>query len=97
MKADHYSHTISVKNNADNVYQALTKGIEHWWTKPDKPLIKLGDQAKFTFPPGKSFWTFEATTLKPNTRIEMRCVEALHLHEGQPQEIEQEWLDTIVR
>lgn len=74
----------------------MTVGIENWWTKPDAPLIKLGDRAKFTFPPGKSYWTFEVTLLEPHERIEMTCVEAAHLHEGQPKEIELEWLGTKV-
>lgn len=96
MNAENYTRTITVKNTQKAAYQALTGGIENWWTKPDTPLTILGDRAKFAFPPGKSFWTFEATELKPGKRVEMRCVEALHLHEGQPKEIEQEWLGTTV-
>ncbi len=96
MTTDNYSRTITVNNSPAAAYEALTTGIENWWTKPDSPISKLGDQAKFTFPPGKSFWTFEATALKPNERVEMQCVEALHLHEGQPKKIEQEWLGTKV-
>lgn len=96
MSAPNYTRTITVKNTPDAAYRALTGGIENWWTKPDTPLTSLGDRAKFSFPPGKSFWTFEATVLTPNERVEMRCVEALHLHEGQPKEIEKEWLGTRV-
>lgn len=96
MDATNYRRKITVKNSPSAAYQALTQGIEHWWTKPDKPIEKPGDRAKFTFPPGKSFWTFEAVALQPNTRIKMQCVEALHLHEGQPKAIEREWLGTTV-
>lgn len=96
MNTQDYSRVITVKNTPKTVYEALTTGIEHWWTKPDKPLSKVGDQAKFTFPPGKSFWTFEATALIPEQYVEMTCVDALHLHEGQPKEIEKEWLNTKV-
>jgi hypothetical protein len=96
MNTQGYSRVITVKNTPEAVYEALTAGIEHWWTKPDKPLLKVGDQAKFTFPPGKSFWTFEATVLISEKYVEMTCVDALHLHEGQPKEIEKEWLNTKV-
>ncbi len=96
MRTSNYSRTITVKNNSNAAYHALTKGIENWWTKPDAPISTLGDQAKFSFPPGNGYWVFEATILEPSKRVEMRCVEALHLHEGMPKEIEQEWLGTVV-
>jgi hypothetical protein len=96
MSTHDYSRVITVKNSPQAVYEALTTDIEHWWTKPDQPLSKVGDQAKFTFPPGRSFWTFEATILTPGQYVEMICVDALHLHEGQLKEIEKEWLNTKV-
>ena len=91
MSNDNYRKSISVKGNSSEAYIALTSGIEHWWTKPDAPITLVGDRAKFTFPPGLSYWVFEAKKLIPNS-----CVEALHLHEGQPKEIEKEWLSTRV-
>ena len=96
MKPENYARTIIVKNTPEAAYHALTVGMENWWTKPDTPLSRLGDLAKFNFPPGLSFWTFEATVLIPNARVEMQCVKALHMHEGMPKEIEQEWLGTTV-
>lgn len=96
MSTQNYLRTITVSATPIEAFQALTVGIENWWTKPDFPLTKSGDRAKFTFPPGKSYWTFEATLLIPHERIELTCVEAAHLHEGQPKEIEQEWLGTKV-
>lgn len=96
MSTQNYSRIISVKNTPSAAYAALTTDIEHWWTKPDSPISHEGNKAKFTFPPGKSYWTFRATHLTPNKRVEMKCVEALHLHEGQPKAIEQEWLGTTV-
>ena len=96
MNTKNYSRTISVNTTPDKVYQALTADIEHWWTKPDAPLTSVGDQAKFTFRPGKTFWIFEATQLQPGKRVEMQCVKALHLHDAMPKVIEQEWLGTKV-
>jgi len=96
MTHDHFRRSILVSADAHSAFAALTTGIEHWWTKPDHPIAQVGDRAKFTFPPGKSFWTFEAVRLDAPHRVEMTCVEALHLHEGMPHEIEQEWLGTTV-
>ncbi|SIN66237.1 Activator of Hsp90 ATPase homolog 1-like protein [Parasphingorhabdus marina DSM 22363] len=97
MPNENFTRTISVSASVDKAYWALTQGMHKWWTTPDRPMVRTGDRSKFTFPPGRSFWTFEAVALEPGKLVEMRCVEALHLHEGQPADIEQEWLDTRVR
>ena len=97
MSKPDYSNTIIVSATSDAAYRALTEGFEHWWTQPDKRIKKVGDRARFAFPPGLSYWTFEATRLSPNSIVEMICVDALHIHEGKPREIEQEWLDTTVK
>ena len=94
--SDNYTRTIKTQADPNKAYWALTEGMHKWWTRPDAPMISLGDRSKFSFPPGKSYWTFEATRLVPGRAVEMRCVEALHIHEGQPREIETEWLDTCV-
>ncbi|MEO1244130.1 MAG: SRPBCC domain-containing protein [Pseudomonadota bacterium] len=96
MNAENYSRTITVRNTASAAFDALTTGFEYWWTKPDKPIQSPGDQAKFTFPPGKSYWTFKAMQLEQDKRIELVCTDALHLHEGKPEEIRTEWLGTRV-
>lgn len=94
MSDKNYAKSIVVNASAADAYTALTSGMEHWWTKPDLPMKTVGDRSKFTFPPGVSYWTFEATDLIPSRRVEMECVDALHIHERQPKEIEQEWLGT---
>lgn len=91
-----YHKRITTTASADAAYAALTTGFEHWWTKPSHVITRPGDRAKFTFPPGVSYWTFEAVKLEPNRYIELKCVEALHKHEGQPAAIETEWLGTRV-
>lgn len=42
------------------------------------------------------YWTFELTGTDQPTHVEWTCVDALHIHEGQPKGIETEWLDTKV-
>ncbi len=96
MTAPSYTKTIDVQAPPSAVFDAVTQGVAHWWTRPDQPLAKIGDRAKFTFPPGVSYWTFELTSTDQPTRVEWTCVDALHIYEGQPKEIETEWLHTKV-
>lgn len=91
MNSRNYKRQIAVKATPKAAYNALTTGYAHWWTSPDKPLTAIGDISKFSFSGRHGYWSFKATALSP-TRIEMVCVEALHIHEGMPKEIETEWL-----
>ncbi|GAA0465538.1 hypothetical protein GCM10009096_02680 [Parasphingorhabdus litoris] len=97
MTSQNYKRIITVEADARKAYWALTQGMHKWWTTPDAPMVTVGDRSTFSFPPGNGYWTFEATILNPNQCVEMICVDALHLHEGMPKEIETEWLDTRVR
>lgn len=96
MTTQSYKKSIEVAASPATAFKAVTRGVEHWWTRPDQPLVRLGDRAKFTFPPGVSYWTFELTGMDGPSQVEWTCVDALHIHEGQPKEIEAEWLDTKV-
>ncbi len=96
MTRQSYTKTIDVEARPPAAFEAVTQGVEHWWTRPDQPMINIGDRAKFTFPPGVSYWTFELSGMTRSTWVEWTCVDALHIHEGQPKEIETEWLNTKV-
>ncbi|MDP5220597.1 SRPBCC domain-containing protein [Ruegeria sp. 2205SS24-7] len=96
MTAPSYTKTIDVQAPPSAAYDAVTQGVAHWWTRPDQPLVNIGDRAKFTFPPGVSYWSFELTSTVQPTHVEWTCVDALHIHEGQPKEIETDWLNTKV-
>ncbi len=91
-----YKKSILVTADPLTSFRAITRDVESWWTRPDKPLENIGDRAKFTFPPGRSYWTFELTKADSPSYVEWTCVDALHIHEGQPKEIETEWLGTKV-
>ncbi len=95
MSDKNYQRAITVDAPPEDVYLALTTGYEHWWTTPDKPIQKVGDVSKFGFSGKHGYWTFKATVLTPE-RVELVCVDALHLLEGEPKEVETEWLDTKV-
>ncbi|MEM1076808.1 MAG: SRPBCC domain-containing protein [Pseudomonadota bacterium] len=96
MTAPSYTKFIDVQASPTAAFDAVTKSVAHWWTRPDQPLAKIGDRAKFTFPPGVSYWTFELTSTEEPAHVEWTCVDALHIHDGQPKEIETEWLNTKV-
>ena len=96
MTTQSYSKSIAVQASPSAAFTAVTQGVERWWTRPDQPLANIGDRAKFTFPPGVSYWTFELTSMKHPSHVEWTCVDALHIHEGQPKEIETEWPNTKV-
>ncbi len=89
-----FNRIITVTADSNAAYAALTTGFEHWWTRPEGTIQKPGDRVKFCFPPGVSYWTFEAVELEPGKYVELVCVEALHIHVGQPKDIETEWLGT---
>ncbi|MEL7163936.1 MAG: SRPBCC domain-containing protein [Pseudomonadota bacterium] len=96
MSKANYRKSIEVTSHASAAFDAVTLGVEHWWTKPDQPLRKIGDRAKFGFPPGRSYWTFELVDAVRPHRVVWHCVDALHIHQGQPKEIETEWLGTTL-
>lgn len=96
MTKQSYTKSIDVQAPPSAAFKAVTQGVAQWWTRPDQPLTNIGDRAKFTFPPGVSYWTFELTDMEPPGHVEWTCVDALHIHEGQPKEIETEWLSTKV-
>ena len=85
-----------VSADANAAFKAVTADVEQWWTRPDKALEQIGDKAKFGFPPLKSYWTFELTQVEKPKFVEWTCIDALHIHEGQPKEIQTEWLGTKV-
>ncbi|MEM9636497.1 MAG: SRPBCC domain-containing protein [Pseudomonadota bacterium] len=93
--SNNYARSIEVSASPADAYTALTTGIAQWWTSEAGRFDKVGDIARFGFSGKNGYWTFKATTLTPE-RIEWDCVEALHIHEGKPKEIETEWLGTRV-
>ena len=93
----HYQAQIQVAAPPDASFDAVATGMDKWWTTTTTGgLTAVGDRVTARFPPDYGFWTFEAATLEPGRRLEMICVEAHHKVEGQPKEIDQEWLGTRI-
>lgn len=93
MNGKNYKKSISVNASKKAAFDALTVNIADWWTSEAGKFEKVGDVAKFGFSGRNGYWCFKATKLYSD-QIEWECVEALHIHEGMPKEIEQEWLGT---
>lgn len=88
-----YERTIRTTASNADVHAALTTGIARWWTSDAGTFEKPGDVAKFGFNGRRGYWAFRATALEAD-RVELECIEALHIHEGHSREIETEWLGT---
>ncbi|MEM8696974.1 MAG: SRPBCC domain-containing protein [Pseudomonadota bacterium] len=91
-----FHRTIAVAAGADRAYAALTQEFGGWWTRTATVFAKPGDIVTFEFPPQRSYWTFAAKALEPGRRVEMECVEALHLIDDKPDADPEEWLGTRV-
>ena len=92
-----YRETIAVSASAEDSFNAVTREMDLWWTKTTEgALEKTGDTVKVIFPPKFGFWTFQARTMEPGRRIEMECVDAHHKVDGQPAEIDKEWVGTRI-
>ncbi|WP_298773480.1 hypothetical protein [uncultured Shewanella sp.] len=37
-----YQKSVQVHATSEEIYLALTQEMEHWWTRPDKPILKKG-------------------------------------------------------
>ncbi|MBG6158910.1 MAG: SRPBCC domain-containing protein [Roseibium album] len=93
MNGRNYKKSIRVIATKEVAFDALTAGIDKWWTSEAGKFENEGDVAKFGFAGRKGYWSFKATKLDPDL-VEWECVEALHIHDGLPDETETEWLGT---
>lgn len=95
MSANSYTREIIVSNTPHAAYRALTSEFDKWWTECSGPVIAVGDEVTFRFDP--TYWKMRATKLVPNESVELKCIEAHHIHEGLPASIRKEWEGTILK
>ncbi|MCG3268798.1 SRPBCC domain-containing protein [Yoonia sp. I 8.24] len=94
---NNYQEKIQVSASQDACFKAVATQMEKWWTETIEGGLKaVGDKVTARFPPDYGYWTFEASVMKGSSRLEMICVDAHHRVEGQPKEIDQEWLGTKI-
>lgn len=95
--SQNYAASIEVAASPARSFEAVATQMDQWWTKTTEgKLQRVGDRVKVIFPPHFGFWTFEAVTIEHPRLITMRCVDARHSVEGQPETIEQEWVGTLI-
>lgn len=97
LPSDNYMASIEVSASTEESFDAVATQMRQWWTETiEGELTKLGDNVKAIFPSDYGYWTFKVTAFDRGARIEMVCIEAHHQVEGQPKEIDQEWLGTRI-
>jgi len=89
-----YQRELEVQASPQEVYAALTVGIGDWWAAPDKVIENVNNTVTFKFSPNPTYWTMRIEKLVPNKTVKFKCVDAKHIHEGLPDSILEEWLDT---
>ncbi len=91
-----YRASIDTKASVEASYKAIAEEMSVWWTTMSGQFLKVGDEAQTDFG-GASYWRFKAQTLDKPNRIELRCCEARHIHDGLPETIREEWLNTVLQ
>lgn len=84
-----YTREITVSATPEVAYEALTTGFDNWWTTNCNPIHKTGDTITFRF--GPTYWVMQAIKLEPAKQVELKCIEAHHVHDGLPSSILDEW------
>lgn len=87
-----YQHSIIVNASPAAAYAAVTRGYRQWWAPASAPFDREGDTATFCF--ADTTWTFRATALQPDRTVTLLCTDADHHHDGLPESIRKEWLDS---
>tara|TARA_Y100000052_G_scaffold13882_1_gene13526 strand:+ start:183385 stop:183894 length:510 start_codon:yes stop_codon:yes gene_type:complete len=95
--SENYLEKIRVAATPEQSFQAVARQMEKWWTVTTEGAFeRVGDRVTVRFLPDYGYWIFEASVMNESNRLEMICVEAHHKVEGQPKEIDQEWLGTNI-
>lgn len=90
-----YTREIVVSSTPISAYDALTTGFGKWWTTDCNLVSETGDKITFKF--GTSYWVMRAISLIPEKLVELKCIEAHHVHDGLPSSILNEWKGSKLR
>ena len=83
-----YTKSIEVSANAEQVFVALTSGLNAWWGKTSNTLFKAGGQFTIHFENGY-WWTFKIIEYTPNSELIWRCID------GEP-DFNKEWIGHVL-
>ena len=84
-----YQKWVTINTGKQEVFDALTRGIDHWWGKVDQPAVEPGDIFKISFGEG-SYWRFKVVGLAVPQTVTWECVESHQDHHIAG--IDKEWL-----
>lgn len=77
MSGQSYSTEIIVSVKPESVYNAITKGIDKWWTELSNQALQVGDQLIVQFEKTTS-WVMTVSEAYPNRSLVWKVAEANH-------------------
>ncbi|MGH1366346.1 MAG: hypothetical protein ACRBF0_22490 [Calditrichia bacterium] len=86
-----YKTSVIIKANQRSVFEGLTKHIDSWWGKTDRPVSGLSDE--FTVSWGEPWYRFKVIDFKPDEKISWECIDSRQIISGL-QGVEKEWVGT---
>lgn len=91
-----YHNELSVTVPKNVAFRALTHEMSQWWTDMSADFNGIGDKSTATFDDGTT-WTFEVITFIQNERLELKCIQANHIHPVTTDAMRTEWQGTVLR
>ena len=86
-----YSRSIKINASSNAIFHALTKDLQGWWGRMDRPVSKTGDV--FTVSWGEPWYRFQVSNFEAPTSLRWKCIDAnqiIHGLEG----VQKEWVGT---
>ncbi|WP_300073595.1 SRPBCC domain-containing protein [uncultured Ruegeria sp.] len=87
-----FSRTFEINASAEEVYQAITMGITHWWTTGSGSASQVGTVFATRF--GKTYNHIKVSQLIANQRVEWDIEE--HFHDNESLTRDDEWTGTKI-
>ena len=69
-----YSTSTAIAIDTQSAFEALTRRIDGWWGKIDKPVLQIDDE--FTVSWGEPWYQFRVIEYLPNKKISWECIDA---------------------
>lgn len=89
-----YSTEILISANPESVYNAITKGIDKWWTESSNQALHVGDRLTVRFEKTTS-WVMIVSEALPNRSLVWKVAEANHDLDGISKK--DEWKGTTIK
>lgn len=83
-----YALFIEINSTSENVFKALTEGMNIWWGRISNSHFAQDGQFTITFENGY-WWTFKIMEYQPNKELIWKCID------GEP-EFNKEWIGHVL-